>query len=313
MAFLAIAARQVKAETKASPQTDTITITPSSAVAAGSTLVLIGGATDAGTGQTVLLNSVSDTSANTWGSPTNVRLSSSYNPNAFLAIAENVAAGTPTLTATFNRNTSNSVTWALFEVEKVLSSSGADKTVTGTSTASTGTVSTSATGALTQTDNLVILCASAYTVTWNNPAGYTVAINNSHQATKVGTWIGYKNVTATDSLTGTVTFDATAVQASAIMVVLKAATGSALQYKFQLNSAAFTSADTGITGYVWRNGNPDEVLAEKYTSLAGDATAGDLIVTGVPSGAALGDTILGSFYNGTDGSRPFVSGAVEEV
>lgn len=313
MAFLAIAVRQVKAEPKSSPQEDTITITPASAVAAGSTLVLVGGARDANTGQTVLLNSVSDTSANTWGSPTNVRLSSSYNPNAFLAIAENVAAGTPTLTATFNRSTSNSVTWALFEVEKVVTSSGADKTVTGTSTASTGTVSTSATGALTQTDNLVILCASAYTTTWNNPAGYTIAINNSHTSAAIGTLIGYKTVAATDSLTGTVTFASTAVEASAIMVVLKAASGSALQYKFQLNPSVFTDADTGVTGYVWRNGNPDEVLAEKYTSLEGDATDGDLIITGVPSGAALGDTILGSFYNGTDGSRPFVSGAVEEV
>jgi len=313
MAFLAIAARQVKAETKSSPQANTITITPASAVAAGSSLVLVGGAKDTNTGQTVLLSSVADTSTNTWGSPTNVRLSSSYNPNAFLAIAENVAAGTPTITATFNRDGYNSVTWALFEIEKVVTSSGADKTVTGTATGTTGTISTTATGALTQTDNLVILVASGYSTTWDNPAGYTIAINNAHTSAAIGTLIGYKNVAATDSITGTVTYASASAETSAILVVLKAASGSVLQYKFELNPAEFTDADTGITGYVWRNGNPDEVLAEKYTSLEGDATDGDLIITGVPSGAALGDTIIGSFYNATDGSRPFVAGAVEEV
>jgi len=38
-----------------------------------------------------------------------------------------LAAGTPTITATFNRNGYNSVTWALFEIEKCVTSSGADK------------------------------------------------------------------------------------------------------------------------------------------------------------------------------------------
>ena len=314
MAYQAIAVRQVKSETKASPQTNTITITPASAVAAGSTLVLVGGARDTNTGQTVLLNSVSDTSSNTWGSPTNVRLSTSWDPNAFLAIAENVASGTPTLTATFNRNGYNSVTWSLFEIEKVVTSSGADKTVTGTATGTTGTISTSATGALTQTDNLVILVVSGYTITWDNPAGWSIAINKSNEGTMIGTIIAYKTVAATDSITGTVTHASCAAETSAIMVVLKAAAaGATLQYKFQLNPSTFTSADTGITGYVWRNGNPDEVLAEKYTGLKGDATDGDLIITGIPVAAEVTDTILGSFYNGTDGSRPLVAGTVEEA
>lgn len=50
MAYQAIAVRQVKSETKASPQANTITITPASAVAAGSSLVLVGGAKDTNTG-----------------------------------------------------------------------------------------------------------------------------------------------------------------------------------------------------------------------------------------------------------------------
>jgi len=120
---------------------------------------------------------------------------------------------------------------------------------------------------------------------------------------------------ATTTLTGTVAYDGTASAAALMLVIKEAAAGTTYRYKFELDSSAFTSADTGITGYVWRNLNPDEGAAEKYTSLEGDATAGVLYIKtadGLPSGIAPADTIIGSFYNGTDGSRPFLSGTVEE-
>jgi len=308
MAFQAIAVRQYKSD-PLTAQGANPTIALDSAVAAGSTLLLIGAAYRKDTGQTTLLNSVAD-GTNTWGTPTNVRSSGSYSPNVFCAIAENVSAGSPTVTATLNQAASNFVSWSLIEIEKCVTSSGVMTPVTGTASSGT-TTSTAATGALAQTDNLVVVCAGGYFGTPSNPSGFTSLLTQMNNGAYVGAQVSYKTVTATDSLTGTVTHDATS-GSSALLVVIKAATaGSALHYKFQLDASAFTSADTGITGFVWRNATPDAAAAQRFTGLAGDANAGDLIIaTGLPSGIAVSDTLYGIFYNGNDTSG-LIAGVVE--
>lgn len=311
MAFEAIAVRQSKAFTVTGEDTS-VAATLDSAVAAGSTLVIIG--TEASTdGLVAILSSVSDTSTNTWGTPTNTRTAGAYAPNTFACVAENVASGSPTVTMTFGGSdgNTNKVSFTLIEVENPVTSSGVDKLVTGTASGSTST-STSATGALTQTDNLVILAAGGWFGTPSNPSGWT-NIQSVMNGAYMGSLVCHKTVTATDSITGTVAHEAAAAT-SAIMLVIKAATaGSALQYTFTFDTSTFTSADTGITGYVWRNATPDQAAAQRFTGLAGDATAGTLHITDdLPSGLSVSDTIYGIFYNGTDTSG-LVSGTVEST
>lgn len=309
---MSIAVRQVKPFT-VSGEDGTVTVSLDSSVAAGSTLVVVAGAySDIATDGT-RLTSVSDTSSNTWESPTNVRAVESWAPNVFGAVAQNVASGSPTLTLNLSIASGNRVSGALFEVSSCVTSSGIDKTVTGTST--TSSISTSATGTLTQANNLVILCAAGWFGEPSNPSGW---VSDLTKTNGVGGYLGcqvsHKTTSTTSSVTGTVSSSAAGASSALMYVIKEAAAVATLRYKFLLNASTFTSADTSITGYVWRNGDPDNTVAEKYTSLAGDATAGVLYITsGLPAGAATSDTIIGSFYNSTDGSRPFVAGTVEEV
>lgn len=309
---MAIAVRQVKTFT-VSGEDGTVTVSFDSSVAAGSTLVVVAGAySDIETDGT-RLTSVSDTSSNTWESPTNVRAVESWAPNVFGAVAQNVASGSPTLTLNLSIASGNQVSGALFEVSGCVTSSGIDKTVTGTST--TSSISTSATGTLTQANNLVILCAAGWFGEPSNPSGW---VSDLTQKNGIGGYLGcqvsHKTTSTTSSVTGTVSSSSAGASSALMYVIKEAAAVATLRYKFLLNASTFTSADTSITGYVWRNGDPDNTVAEKYTSLAGDATAGVLYITsGLPAGAATSDTIIGSFYNSTDGSRPFVAGTVEEV
>ncbi len=310
MAYQAIAVKQVKTSLL-SAEDGTTTITPDSAITAGSTLVLVGMASDNISYLACLLNSATDTSSNAWGTPENVRGAGDYVPNVFGCVAYNAAASTPTITLNWNQATSNNVGFALFEIEKVPTSAVLDLSVEGTSSGA-GSTSTSATGTLDQTDNLLILCAGGWFGIPTNPSGWTNVLNHSNgSGGVVGCQISCKTTSTTDSVTGTVAHET--ASAAALMLVLKAAAaGAALRYKFLLNSSTLTSADTAITGYVWRNCDPDTGYAEKYTGLAGNATAGVLYIdTGLPSNVLETDTIVGSFYNGSDGSRPFVTGDVE--
>ncbi|MCC6567028.1 MAG: hypothetical protein IT298_14815 [Chloroflexi bacterium] len=309
MAYETITVRQSKSFSLTGEDGDTA-VSFDSAVLSGSMLVVIGAGYDVNIDDALLLSSVSG--GGTWGSVTNARTASSWAPNAFAAVAHNVSAGSPTVTLAWNAATNNNVSCVLMELTKVATSSAIDKSVTGTS-ASTS-ISTSATGTLTQTHNLAILCAGGWIGTPSNPSGWVSDLTQTNGMPSVGCQVSHKNVTATDSITGTVTFSDSGVSSALLLIIKSAVAGSGYKYKFMLNDATFTSADTGITGYVWRNGDPDTVMAEKYTGLAGDATAGVLYITsGLPATVSGGDTIVGSFYNSADGSRPFVTGTVENA
>jgi hypothetical protein len=310
MAYETIVVRQSKAFGITGEDGDT-TVSLDSAVLSGSMLVVIGAGVDASSYDALLLNGVSG--GGSWGSITNVRSSSSYAPNVYSAVAHNVSAGSPTVTLSWNASTNNNVSGVLMELTKAATSSAIDKSKTGTS-ASGSTISTDATGALTQTHNLAILCAGGWIGTPNNPSGWVNDLTQGNGSPSVGCQVSHKNVTTTDSITGTVTFSDAGASSALLLIIKAAVAGSGYKYKFALNDATLTSADTGITGYVWRNGDPDTVLAEKYTGLAGDAEDGVLYITsGLPEGVDSGDTIVGSFYNESDGSRPFATGTVENA
>ncbi len=307
MAFDLIAVRQAKAFTL-DGQTATIAVSFDAAVAAGSALLVIGAAVRSDTSQTVLLSSVAG--GGTWASAINVRSSGDYAPNVFASIAPNVSAASPTVTLTMNQSSAVRASFVLFEVEKAVTSSVIDKQPTGTATSGTST-STSSSGTLTQSDNLVILCAGGWFGVPQNPSGYTSYMSQQNGGF-IGCQVSARKVTATTAIAGTVNHDETPA-AAALLLVLKAATTASKRYKFTLDPATFTSADTTITGYVWRNADPDQAVAEKYTGLAGDGTAGVLYITsGLPGTVDNADTLLGVFSNATDTSG-IVSGIAEDA
>lgn len=283
-------------------------ITFDSNVSAGSTLVLVGVSVDSASSLSTLLSSVSDTQTNEWIGVTNARASNVYAPNAFAAYTINASAGSTTITAALNDGTANAISWAAFEIGGVPTSGSIDVVVTGTASGTTET-STTATGTLDQAANIAILAGGGWCGTPNTVSGWTNVLSQPNTGTQIGAQIAYRTLASTASIVGTVTHEA-ASQTSAVMVIVKEATGGSLRYKFTFDSSTFTSADTGITGFVWRNKTPEIGAAEKYTDLAGDASAGILYITDIPSGVEIGDTLYGIFYNATDTSG-IITGVVE--
>lgn len=296
MAFQPIAVRQSKTFTLTG-QASPLSLSFDSSVAANSTIVAIGTAIDA-TDVAALLGTVSGGSA-TWGGATNTRTSGASLPNVFAAVGVNASAGTPTFSLPFTTNGSASTdfraTLTLLEVEKTPTSGVVANTVTGTSTGATSTA-TSSTGTLAQTDNLVVLCAGGWFGVPVLPVGYT-----QRQLVQNGTFIGClvatKKVTANTAQTGTVAHD-TAPEASAILLVLKAADDSAYFYEFELvdvSGAAIAAGITNIKAVVARNRDPMTTgTNEYYTGLT--STAGKILISsGLPSGLSVSDTLRASF------------------
>lgn len=300
----------------ASQATNTFTFSPGTPFTAGSTLVLVGGGVYQDGSDTIpYLSSVSDTASNVWENISNARPNTNYFPTAFAATASNIAAGSPTISVNFTRylNTTplHKYSYVLFEIAGAPSSSAIDLPITTESFAGgVSSVDVGPTQTLNQADNLVIGCVAGWVGNPANPAGWTEVTSDSN-GTYLGLQVSYKTISVTDPQTFSVTFDVVSSGSAGVVVVVREAAVGTLRYKFLLRSSEFTSSDTGITGYVWRNSGPDGVFAEKYENLSGDATAGVLYITDIPNTVQLGDSIIGSFYNSTDGSRPFVAGTVE--
>jgi len=224
----------------------------------------------------------------------------------------NVAAATPTVTLSVSESASVRISVALVEITGVLTAAAIDEIVTGELTSADTSTATSATGTLDQADNLLLgVCTGSFGIPVN-PSGWTNILTAQNGGAVQGALICYKVIAATDAQTLTVAHESASDTEILMAVFKQAAAGAALQYKFQFDTSTMTSADTGITGYVWRNKAPDGGAAEKYESLAGDATAGDLIITAIPTGVLIGDSITGIFYNGTDTSG-LITGTVEEA
>lgn len=303
---MAIAVRVLKTAT-VTGEDGTLALTSLYAVPSGAVLALIGaGNSD---GLSPYLSSVADTSANTWGNVTNVRASGTYSPQVFAALAHNVAAATPTVTATYTESTSgNRFSVALLEITDAPTSGALDVAVNNTATSGTD-ITTGATGALAQAANLLIACMGGWIGTPYNPSGWSSALTQNN-GSLIGCQISYKTID--DAASRTETFTSSEIAGGALLVlVIKQVAGTALQYKFQLDTATFTSADTAIEGALWRNATPFTGLATQFTGLAGDAVAGDLIIP-ADVNAALTDTLYGIFWNGTDSSG-LIAGTVESA
>jgi hypothetical protein len=310
---MAIAVRQAKQIKRAAADSATVAVTFDSAVAAGSTLVVMGAAEERLGFDTALLNSVSG--GGTWGTPTNVRTAGAYTPNAFGAVALNVSAGSPTVTLTMNAATQTTVIGVLLEIEGVPTASVVDKTLTKTGPTSGGTLTFDSTGGLTQADNIVLMCVGGYIGEPTNPSGWTAhMLHTNGSEALLGCIVTSKVVSSTDAITASMVGNGT-VGYSGVLYVLKEAIASGPRYEFDLRTDTFTSADTNLEVFVWRNGSPHTVLAERYTGQAGDATAGLLKITsGLPSGVTTGDTVIGlvRVTGGTGDTSGILTGSVEE-
>lgn len=297
-------------------------------VLAGSTLVFVGCAVStavATADQAALLTAPSG--AGTWTGLTNTRSAGDYAPNVCAAAVYNVSAGAPSITLPFNVNGSAAVSFrlsgVLFEIEKVPTTSVIDKNVTGTSTSATST-STSTTGTLTQTDNLAILICGGWFGIPSNPANWTSHLTQQNGAGGfVGAQVSSRTLSATTSIAGTVAHEL-ATDASAILLVLKAAAGVTLFYEFEFNSQELPGSESGIEALIARNQEPMAANStfEYYSSLTslsgtkpGDPTVRLLQVrTGLPSDIAVTDTLRGSFRKAgspTKGSAAWIIGTVQ--
>lgn len=291
----------------------TITATFDAAVAAGSMLAIVGTAVTGGAGAsyvTVLLSSVSG--GGTWSTPTNVRGAGSYAPNVFASYALNVSAGSPTVTLTVNQSAFVLMSAVLLEIEGAATASAIDKSITGFGPTSASTTTLTDSGGLSQAANAAILCVGGYFGTPANPSGWTSRLSQAN-GTQIGSQVSTRITSATTSIVGEVAGNSPG-DTSGILLVVKEATAAGPKYRFNLRSDTFTSADTNLEVFVWRNGSPHTVVAERYTGQAGNATAGILrISSGLPAGVLVSDTILGlvRVTGGTGDTSGILTGTVE--
>lgn len=328
--YQAIAVRQSKTFTRTA-QGGSLSISFDSAVAAGSTIVVIGSCI-ADTDQAALMGTPSGGGA-TWSAATNTRASGDYLPNVAAAVGVNASAGSPTFTVPFTVNgttvsggspSNYRFSGCLLEIEKVPTSgvvdtSASPRTGTALSTAST---STAATGTLAQSDNLLVLCAGGWFGIPQNPSGWTSRLNQQN-GTFIGSQVSTLKVTSTATQTGTVSHDV-GNATSAILLVLKAAVDVALLYEFEFAASELPSAEGSIEALIARNAEPMAagVTYEYYSGLtaesgtkAGDATTRLLKITsGLPSNISVSDTLRGSFRKSggtTKGSVAWITGTVK--
>jgi hypothetical protein len=312
---MAIAVKQSK-QILVTGEDSTITASFDAAVTAGSALVLIGTTVTGGAGASFITVNVSSVSGGgTWSTPTNVRGPGSYDPNVFVAYALNVSAGSPTVTITVNQSAYVLMSAVLLEVEGAALSSAIDKEITGTGPTSGNTTTLAPSGGLSQAANLAVLCVGGYFGTPANPSGWTSQLSqqNGTDGGRIGSQVSTLITSSTTGITGEVTANGSGAT-SALLLVMKEAAVSGPKYRFDLRSDTFTSADTNLEVFVWRNGSPHTVLAERYTGQAGDATAGILRVSsGLPVGVTTGDTIVGlvRVTGGTGDTSGIISGTVE--
>lgn len=307
MAFQLIAVKQSKPFTLTS-QASPLSVSLDSAVTLGSTIVVMGAGISSDD-TAALLGTVSGGSA-TWGASTNTRASGAGLPNVFAAVGVSAAAGLHTFLLPFTVDgaaaTDFRCSGVIMEVEKVPTASVVDKVVPGTSSNATST-STSATGTLAQTDNLLLLCAGGWFGVPQLPSGWTAVGAPVTNGTYIGSIVCSKKVTATTTQTGSVAHD-TAPEASAIMLVLKAADDSAYYYECKFpatGTGAMPSAQANLKAVVARNFDPfaSSGTLERYTGLTaesgtapGDSTSRRvLIASGLPSGLSVSDTLRVSF------------------
>jgi hypothetical protein len=316
MSFQAIAPLQAKQIKITGWGTNAPTIAFNAPVSAGSTILFIGTLVRHDTAQACLINSASDTSANDYETPVNVRASGSYRPNVAMVYAENVAAGSPTITLTLNQGTAIRITGMLYEIEKCAASAVVDGLDTEELATAATSITVGPTDTLDQTDQMVIVAAGGWFGVPQTPGGWTSGIAHQNGLDSfVGAMVAHKTIATTAAQSATVVHESSINSAALIVTLKAAAAASGLRYKFDLHPTLADSM-TALYVEVWRNGEPNEVLAEVYTGQTTDATGELLIQTGVngatlPVSVAGTDTIKADVRDLSGNGTGRISGTVE--
>lgn len=303
-------------------------------VTAGSALLLVGTAFLTSGWPYVKMTSVAST-GDVWTTPVKYDLGfdnggTFFNAGrGFYAIAADADGGDTTVTVSFNGadpfsgeatqsvEAAKGVQYHLALIEIALARTAAPVDLVVSNKVTTGTDTSVTTGVLTQTDNVQVWVHGLFTSYSGVPSGFTSLLTTSNGTGGLpGTVIAHREVSSAASTTVSQTHGTVDTAVGGFLITVRAAEtgGSTYRYKFLLNSSTFTSADTSVEAHVWRNGEPYAKVAERYTGLAGDGTAGILYITsGLPADALATDTIKAAIFNGTDASVGYVSGTVESV
>lgn len=317
----------------ASPSYATSFLSP---VTAGSLLVFIGSALDGSSDQSARLGTPTG-GGGTWQQVTNVRGVSDYGPNPCGAIMPSATAGSPTITLPFTSNGSSSFTdlrisGVILEIENANNSSPHETGGPRTNLSSVGaTTTTVASGSgLSQTDILMIGCVGGYIGIPSNPsgAGFTSLLSQQNGAFP-GSQVSWKKLTVTSNQDFSVSHEpAVGVPGGGLAFLIKAADAGTLIYEFLFPATgtdAMPSGQTGIRMVVARNFDPfvaggtyehyGPLTAETGTA-PGDSTSRRVLVSsGLPSGAALGQTLRASVEtsDGNFGAVGWIPGTIKSV
>lgn len=291
----------------------TITVVVPTALVDGRAIVVTLAGVDSGS-QSVLMNSISD-GVNTYNTPTNVRAGTDYVPNASMAVALDVAAGTPTISIGVDKSTGVAANVCIVEAANVLTSSAIEVIKPGEGAGDDFTL-TEATGALSQDAFAAVMIAAGWFGNAGPDAGWFVAqdVPNGSGPGYVGSLVQYRAIASAASFQGRVEHpDASTANVSALMVLLKAAaSGTNLRIKILLDPATFLTGEKPFDILLWRNGQPDAVLARRVT-IADVASPGVLYVSGsdLPwADLSLSDSI-GAYVNGATRYSGIVPAIVE--
>ena len=198
MPYQTIAVRQSRTYSLTA-QSATVEVAPSGAFAEDSLVCIVGCAVQ-DTGEAVLLSSTSGGSY-TWQTPSNTRTADNYAPNVFSTYAMDVTSATPTITMSLSQPGPSKVSLVLLEIEKAALTSAKDgDSNIGTSGSGATSTSSEATGALSQTDNLLVLAAGGWFGAPTNPSGWTSRLTQEN-GTYIGLQVSTKTVTATATQT----------------------------------------------------------------------------------------------------------------
>ena len=291
----------------------TITVVVPTALVDGRAIVVTLAGVDSGS-QAVLMNSISD-GVNTYNTPTNVRAGADYVPNASMAVALDVAPGTPTISIGVDKSTGVAANVCIVEVANVLTSGAIEVIKPGEGAGDDFTL-TEATGALSQDAFAAVMVAAGWFGNAGPDADWFVAqdVPNGSGPGYVGSLVQYRAIASAASFQGRVEHpDASTANVSALMVLLKAAaSGTNLRIKILLESATFLTGEKPFDILLWRNGQPDAVLARRVT-IADVASPGVLYVSGsdLPwADLSLSDSIA-AYVNGATRYSGIVPAIVE--
>lgn len=291
----------------------TITVVVPTALVDGRAIVVCLAGVDSGS-QSVLMNSISD-GVNTYNTPTNVRVGTDYVPNASMAVALDVAAGTPTISIGVDKSSGVAANVCIVEIADVLTSGAIEVIKPGEGTGDYFTL-TEATGALSQDTLAAVMLAVGWFGNGGPDTDWFVAqdVPNGSGPGYVGSLVQYRVISSAASFQGRVNHpDAATADVSALMVLLKAAaSGTNLRIKIQLDPATFVTGEKPFDVWLWRNGQPEAVLARRV-SIADVASPGVLYVSGsdLPwSDLSLSDSIR-AYVNGATRYSGVVPAVVE--